>query len=394
MKNILMLALMISLVVAVNAGGKENTGEKRLAMNKPFQDSVIARIDGKDLHSSDLAYDRQKRYDFELFKLKEKLYREQRAKLNKEIDQMLLEKEAKIRKTTPNELMAMINSKAKEGKNETTVDKETAYKDFLDNLKKGYPDLSAMSEDKQLEILKRFLSIGSDYEGSLKEEVKNKIVEVNKRSHRHNGKNKLLKELRAKSEVEILLERPELIRLDVFPDDDPYLGKKDAKITLVEFADYQCPACSRVRPMLHELLAKKGDRVKFVFRDLPLASHKNARAAAEAAECANEQGKFWEYHEFLFDNQQSLDGESLKKYAESLGLDVKKFNQCIDSGRYISEVEKDAADAKIAGINSTPSILVNGYYISGFPTVAYLEEVITDIENGRTPRVQESTGKG
>jgi protein-disulfide isomerase len=394
MKNILMLALMISLVVAVDAVGKKTTDQKRLAMNKTFQDSVIARIDGKDLHFSDLAYDRQKRYDFELFKLKEKLYREQKVKLNTEIDQMLLEKEAESRKMTPDELMTMINSKAKEGENEVPVDKETAYQDFLDTLKKRYPDFSAMSEDKQLEMLKGMLGIGSGYEGSLKEEVKNKIVEVNKRSHRHNGKNKLLKELRAKAEVEILLERPELIRLTVSPDDDPYLGKKDAKITLLEFADYQCPACSRVRPMLKELVARKGDTIKVVFRDLPLASHKNARAAAEAAECADEQGKFWEYHEFLFENQQSLDGESLKKYAESIGLDAKKFNQCIDSGRYSAEVEKDVADAKIAGINSTPSILVNGYYISGIPTVAYLEEVIADIESGKIPKIREDAGKG
>ncbi len=190
MKNILMLALMGSLVVAVNAGGEENTGEKRLAMNKPFQDSVIARIDGKDLHSSDLAYDRQKRYEFELFKLKEKLYREQKAKLNKEIDQMLLQKEAENRKTTPDEQMDRIRSKEKESKNETSVDKEKLYQDFLDNLKKGYPDLSGMSEDKQLKMLTKFLGIDSDYEGSLKEAVKNKIVEVNKRSHQHNGKNK------------------------------------------------------------------------------------------------------------------------------------------------------------------------------------------------------------
>jgi len=394
MKNILMLALMVSLVVAVNAGGEENTGEKRLAMNKPFQDSVIARIDGKDLHASDLAYDRKQRYDFELFKLKEKLYREQMAKLNEEIDQRLLQKEAKIRKTTPDELMAMINSKAKEGKNEPTVDKEKLYQDFLDKLKKGYPGLSAMSEDKQLEMLKGMLGIGSDFKGSLKEEIKNKIVELASKMVNKNSELLKFKDLRVKAGVEILLERPELIQLDITPDDDPYLGKKDAKITLVEFADYQCPACSRVRPMLDELLAKKGDTIKFVFRDLPLASHKNAKVAAEAAECADEQGKFWEYHEFLFDNQQSLEGESLKKYAENIGLDVKKFNQCIDSGRYSSEVEKDAADAKIAGISNTPSILVNGYYISGIPTVAYLEEVIADIESGKIPKIREDAGKG
>jgi len=192
----------------------------------------------------------------------------------------------------------------------------------------------------------------------------------------------------------MLLERPELINLNITADDDPYLGSKDAPITIIEFADYQCPFCSKITPMLKDLLANNKDKIKIVFRDFPLSSHKNAQTAAEAAECVDEQGKFWEYNGLLFDNQQSLTSERLKEYARNSGLDAEKFTQCLDSGKQSLEVEKDIEDAKMAGISSTPSILINGYYISGRPTLAYLEEVIADIENGQIPRVKEDVGKG
>ena len=191
-----------------------------------------------------------------------------------------------------------------------------------------------------------------------------------------------------------MLERPELINLNITPDDDPYLGGKDAKITIIEFADYQCPFCTKVLPTLKDLLAKKGDKVKVVFRDFPLPAHKNAALAAEAAECADEQGKFWEYNELLFNNQQSLSITNLSDYAKGIRLNTETFNRCLASGMQRSEVEKDAADAKRAGITSTPSIFINGYYVSGIPTLAYLEEVIADIEKGRIPRVEENAGKG
>ena len=107
-----------------------------------------------------------------------------------------------------------------------------------------------------------------------------------------------------------------------------------------------------------------------------------------------EAGSSAEDHDVLFDNQRSLDIESLKGYAKSIGLHVEEFTQCLESGSQSREVEKDAMDAKLAGIKSTPSILINGYYITGNPSLAYLEEVIADVEKGRVPRVQENAGKG
>ena len=117
-------------------------------------------------------------------------------------------------------------------------------------------------------------------------------------------------------------------------------------------------------------------------------------AAANAGQCAFDQGKFWEYSELLFKHQQALSLEDLKNYAHTIALNREKFNQCLDTRKQQPEVEKDAADARWVGINSTPSIFINGYYVSGIPTLAYLEEVITDIEKGKVPRVQAESGKG
>jgi len=390
MRNLWVSLLVIFLLWAVNGAGKESMEGKKPAPGKVSQEKIVARIDGKEIRLSDLDYDLQKRYEFELHKLEENLYQEQRFKLTKVIERILLEKEAKSRNTTPDELIAMINAEPEGEEKAEKVDKEKLYQNSLDNMKGIYPGFTEMSEDKQLEELKRVMG----FKGSNKEEVKNEIAEMNKKLKPFGKKNEFIKELREKANIEILLERPELIKLDVSPDDDPYLGGKDAKITLIEFADYQCPFCSKVRPVLNDLLAKKGDKIKVVFRDLPLPSHQNAKVAAEAAECADEQGKFWGFHDLLFDNQGSLDSESLKGYAKSAGLNLEEFTQCLESGRQRKEVDQDAADARLAGIRSTPSILVNGYYITGNPSVAYLEEVIADVEKGQIPRVQEDAGKG
>jgi protein-disulfide isomerase len=109
-----------------------------------------------------------------------------------------------------------------------------------------------------------------------------------------------------------------------------------------------------------------GDKIRFVYRDFPLTSlHQYAEKAAEASECADDQGKFWEYHDLLFANQSALDVDSLKSYAAQLGLDTAKFNDCLDSGKQTAEVQKDAQDAKSYGATGTPAFFINGVLVSG-----------------------------
>jgi protein-disulfide isomerase len=148
--------------------------------------------------------------------------------------------------------------------------------------------------------------------------------------------------------------------VDVTVDDDPAIGPADAPVTMIEFGDYQCPGCGQFNTQaLPQILSQYGDRVRFVFRDFPLTSiHQYALKAAEAADCANEQGAFWKYHDLLYQNQSALDDASLKSYAASLGLDTAVFNQCLDSDKYMSEIQKDYQDAIAAGAPGTPTFAV------------------------------------
>ena len=146
---------------------------------------------------------------------------------------------------------------------------------------------------------------------------------------------------------------------------DPILGDKNAKITIVEYSDFQCPFCERaysgaLAQFKSSDYFKKG-QVNLVFKNFPLTSiHPQAQKAAEAAECANRQGKFWEYHDKLFTNQQALDIQSLKNYAAQLGLNTATFNKCLDSGEAAAEINKETQQAQSAGGQGTPYfVLIN-----------------------------------
>lgn len=144
-------------------------------------------------------------------------------------------------------------------------------------------------------------------------------------------------------------------------DDDPFLGPSDAKVTVVEFSDFQCPACGATFPVVKQVQEEYGDRIKFVYRDFPLTSiHPFAQKAAEAAECADEQGKFWEYHDILFQNQTALAISDLKQYAGGLGLNQSEFDSCLDNGEFAIEVARDAAAAQSLGAPGTPTFFING----------------------------------
>lgn len=168
-------------------------------------------------------------------------------------------------------------------------------------------------------------------------------------------------------------------RVQVSADDDPVMGSKDAPVTMIEFSDFQCPYCERfysqTLPQLEENYIKTG-KVRLVFRDFPLSFHQYAQKAAEASECANEQGKFWEYHNKLYENQAALDVDSLKKYAKDLGLDSSKFDQCLDSGKMASEVQKDFTDGQSYGVSGTPSFFINGIELVGAQPYSAFQQLI------------------
>lgn len=156
-------------------------------------------------------------------------------------------------------------------------------------------------------------------------------------------------------------------RYDVSIEGAAAWGPEDAPVTIIEFSDFQCPYCERFFLETYPLLkANFGDKIRFVFRDFPLFQiHPNATEAAYAANCAMEQGKYWEYHDVLFENQDLLQREDLVAHADGLGMDTEEFNACIDSGRYTEKVSRDYTDGVNLGVSGTPTFFINGKPLIG-----------------------------
>lgn len=168
---------------------------------------------------------------------------------------------------------------------------------------------------------------------------------------------------------------------------DPFLGNPDAPVTMVEFSDFECPFCQRfwsqALPQIKEQYIKTG-KVRLVYRDFPIASiHSNAQKAAEAGECANEQGKFWEYHDIIFERQNQLGAENFKKWAVELSLNADQFASCLDLGKYAEEVAQDFRDGQAAGVNGTPSFFINGRLIVGALPFEQFKGVIEETLAGK-----------
>ncbi len=153
----------------------------------------------------------------------------------------------------------------------------------------------------------------------------------------------------------------EATKENLVKEESQVLGNKDAKVVIVEFSDFQCPACGSAHPIVKRITQEYGDKILFAYRHFPLvASHKNALKAAEASEAAGEQGKFWKYHDLLFANQENLEVENLKRYAKELGLDMNKFNEALDSGKFKDKVTADMDDGDRLGVRATPTFFING----------------------------------
>jgi len=197
------------------------------------------------------------------------------------------------------------------------------------------------------------------------DEHKEEIAKVMGGRKAEEARTAYVKTLTEKAKVETMLPFPELPAVPVSGDDDARRGSATALIQIIEWSDYQCPYCQKNVETMKKLEEKYGDKVSVVFRDFPLPFHDKAQKAAEAAECAGDQNKYWEYHDYLFANQGSLDMDSLKKAAGQLGLEATTFNTCLDSGKHKEEVEKDLAEGKVAGVTGTPAAFINGKMING-----------------------------
>jgi protein-disulfide isomerase len=156
----------------------------------------------------------------------------------------------------------------------------------------------------------------------------------------------------------------------------PAFGPEDAKVTIVEFSDFQCPYCSRAANAVTQIKEKYGDQTRTVFRQFPLSFHKEAHLAAQASLAAHEQGKFWEYHDKLFENQKALGREDLEKYAKELGLDMAKFKKALDDGTHKATVDAELQLGKEVFVDGTPTMFINGTRVGNSTDFAAISAAI------------------
>lgn len=198
-------------------------------------------------------------------------------------------------------------------------------------------------------------------------------------------------ELLAKANLTMLVEPPR-VNVSVSAT-DPTLGPANAPVTIVEFADFQCPFCQKVQATLARLRSEYGDKIRLVARQGPLPAHPQARPAAEAALCARDQGKFWPLHDWLFSNQDKLSPEAIKAEAAALGLDATKFATCVDTHAHAGEVEADLDAAARMGVTAMPAFFINGRLLQGAEPYAEFKRVIDD-ELARVARAKGTAPAG
>jgi protein-disulfide isomerase len=168
------------------------------------------------------------------------------------------------------------------------------------------------------------------------------------------------------------------VRYPVEDDDDPYIGNKDAPVTIIMFSDYQCPACQNwYSEVFQPLIQNYQGKIRFVYRDFPLYTiHSSAMLTAEAANCAGDQGKYWDFFNAVFSGTDSLSDATIQKYANLINLDIDQFNQCLSSHKYLEEVEDDYSYAINFGIQSTPTFFINGIPVIGAQPYSVFKSLI------------------
>jgi protein-disulfide isomerase len=291
---------------------------------------IVADVDGQIVYASDL----EKSAGKALSEQRERLYQLQKQKLEEYVNAVLLTREAK-----------------KSGISvETLLDREVQSKimsitdDEIEVFYRSNKSLLGMDLKKAREQIRELLRV--------------KKIAAQQALY--------LKSLRSNSTIETYLKLPPLFRAEVPIAGSPSKGTEDAPVTIVKFEDYQCPYCKQVQPIFRELLSRYNGKIKLVHKDLPLeAIHPLARPTAEAARCATEQGKFWNYHDKLYASAPKLSAEDLKNYAKELGLNLGLFDRCFATGKYRVIVEKDISDGVQLGLTGTPTFFINGREISG-----------------------------
>ena len=298
---------------------------------------VVVEIDGKKITDADL----QSKYSGRLFQARSTYYQAERQAVDEFIEEYLLERAAKAENVTVEQLL------------ERHVN-------------------NAIPKDPPEEMLRLYYEVVNP-QGPYSE-VRPQLLEHLRKIRLAKAKAAYLQSLHSKASVTFGLQAP---RATISLKNTSVRGNADAPIMLIEYADYECPYCQEVQPVVDKILNEYKGKIAFVFKDLPLPMHANAPKAAEAARCAETQGKFWEYHDLVLAKKQ-LDLSKLKEYARDLKLDTANFDKCLDSGAKSELIAAELSEGQALGLNGTPSFFINGRAVVGNLTVEQLRDIINE----------------
>jgi len=305
--------------------------------SKSDEDVVAVEINGVKLTLKDLE---QKRASV-LFQARTNYYETERKVIDDVVDEYLLDQQAKKEGVTVAELL------------ERHVNAQVA-KD---------------PSEEALHVYYEGVDTSESYES-----VRGKIVDSLRQRRQAKAKAAYLQSLRSQTPIILRLPPPRTL---ISMQDVPVRGAAKSRVRVVEFADYQCPVCQQFEPVMEKLEADFKGKIEFAFKDFPLSMHPDAPKAAEAAHCAGAQGKYWEYHDLMFAKKR-LDEAALKNYATDLKLDTTNFNTCLDKGQMTTLVNTQANEAQALGVPGTPTIFVNGRFVSGNLTYEKLHAIIAE----------------
>lgn len=333
---VLAVVAVAGLLACSQSFGSKSSASGVIFQKKDGAGSAIAKVFGKDVSMEDL-----ERANPDVFSARIDLYQAQKSALENYVRQSVFEELAKNEKVSVEEFEKKLQERAK---------KEVGDKEVMAFLKDRVADPSKVPPH-------------------IKDQVKS-ILYARELVEKHTKKNP----------VELYMKRPLAPKLDFNLAGAATWGKEDAPVTIVEYSDFQCPYCAKGMERVNELKKRYGKKIRVVFKQFPLPSHPDARPAAEAALCVNEQSqdKFWKYHDMLFNNQQNLSADDLKAHAKAVGADEKKFSECMSSKKYAAQVEADLSEGNRLGVNSTPSFFVNNQPIKGARDVEEFAEIIDE----------------
>jgi len=306
-------------------------------------DEPLAEVDGVAITSEEV----EKPLASQLSKLEEQIYNLKLQRLDALINEKLLAKEAAKRKLT---VPALLDAEVT-GKVGLVTEQE---------IEKFYQDNKAQIKGEQAQVREQIRAFLQNQKLAAKRE-------------------EFLKSLRAQAKVVVNLKAPPIQRVEVSVQGAPFKGGDKAAVTIVEFSDFHCPFCRRVIPTLAQLESRYGEKIKLVFRDFPIENlHPGATKAHEAARCANEQGKFWPYHDKLFAGPPSSSPEFFKGLAKEVGLDPATFETCLGSGKYQAAIKEDMVEGHRVGVGGTPAFFINGRLITGAQPPEAFTRIIDD----------------